>query len=155
MGRTVLLAVALQHWERYSAHALAARDVAATLARGTANTLYVLSTYDYAQPSPFEAPMGSAARGGESLRRQTDDLMHRKVEDYAAPLQHEDFNLGIILRVGRPRDVIVQVARNLKADLLVLGSHSKRSMIEIALGSTARQVSRQAPCPVVLVSPPP
>ena len=37
-GQTILLAVALQHWDRYSAHALAARDVAATLARGAANT---------------------------------------------------------------------------------------------------------------------
>src|SRR5215475_8948965 len=35
MYTTLLLAAALQQWERYSAHALAVREVAATLAKGT------------------------------------------------------------------------------------------------------------------------
>jgi hypothetical protein len=34
MYTTILLAAALQNWDRYSAHALAAREVAATLAKG-------------------------------------------------------------------------------------------------------------------------
>ena len=54
-----------------------------------------------------------------SLHRATDDLMYRKVEDYTAPLQHEDFHLSIILRVGSPRELIVQIARNLNPHLLV------------------------------------
>jgi hypothetical protein len=33
MYTTILLAAALQDWERYSTHALAVREVAATLAR--------------------------------------------------------------------------------------------------------------------------
>ena len=47
MYTTILLAAALQDWERYSTHALAARDVAATLAKGAAQPLHVLSIYDY------------------------------------------------------------------------------------------------------------
>jgi hypothetical protein len=50
MYTTILLAAALQHWERYSAHALAARAVAATLAKGTANHLHVLSVYQQFPP---------------------------------------------------------------------------------------------------------
>src|SRR4029453_628099 len=45
MYTTILLAAALQDWERYSTHALAARDVAATLAKGVAQQLHVLSVY--------------------------------------------------------------------------------------------------------------
>jgi hypothetical protein len=41
MYTTILLAAALQDWERYSTHALAARDVAATLAKGVAQQLHV------------------------------------------------------------------------------------------------------------------
>ena len=41
MYTTILLAAALQQWERYSAHALAAREVAATLAKGTSNHLQI------------------------------------------------------------------------------------------------------------------
>jgi nucleotide-binding universal stress UspA family protein len=70
-----------------------------------------------------------------------------------APLQGLGVEITPILRVGNPRDVIVQVATNLKADLLILGSHSKRGVMDIALGGTAQQVGKTAPCPVVLVSP--
>jgi nucleotide-binding universal stress UspA family protein len=35
------------------------------------------------------------------------------------------------LRVGNPRDVIVQVATSIKADLLILSSHSKRGLMDI------------------------
>jgi hypothetical protein len=42
MYKNILLAGALQHWDRYSVHALAARDVAAELARH-AKQLHVLS----------------------------------------------------------------------------------------------------------------
>ena len=52
----ILLAAALQHWERYSAHALAARAVAATLAKGTANHLDVLSVYGRRQPIVRDGP---------------------------------------------------------------------------------------------------
>ena len=52
MYRTILLAAALQRWDQYSAHALAAREVAATLAKGATHHLHVLSVYDY----HFQAP---------------------------------------------------------------------------------------------------
>ena len=41
MYTTLLLAAALQQWKRCSAHALAAREVAASLAQGTSHHLYV------------------------------------------------------------------------------------------------------------------
>lgn len=154
MYSTILLAVELQHAERYSAHAMAARDVAMALARGNAHTLHVLSVYAYSHPSARQA--STAARGADwqnALSQQTDALMHQKIEAYTAPLKQEAFKVNIILRAGKPRDVIIQAARNLRADLLVLGSHSQRGVLDVALGGTARQVSRDAPCPVVLVSP--
>jgi len=57
------------------------------------------------------------------------------------------------LRVGDPRSVIVQTATELKADALVIGSHSKRHFLDIALGSTAKYVSQHVSCMVILVSP--
>ena len=45
LSRSPYLAAALQDWERYSAQALAAREVAATLAQGASYQLHVLSVY--------------------------------------------------------------------------------------------------------------
>jgi nucleotide-binding universal stress UspA family protein len=47
----------------------------------------------------------------------------------------------------------VQVAQEVHADLLIIGSHSKRGLLDIALGGTAQQVTKSAPCTIVLVSP--
>jgi nucleotide-binding universal stress UspA family protein len=153
MYTTILLAAALQQWERYSAHALAAREVAATLAQGTSHHLYVLSVYDDPPLALGYIPAEMASRQQDELWRRTDALMVHKMDAYVAPLQGLGVEITPILRRGNPRDVIVQVATNLKADLLILGSHSKRGLMDIALGGTAQQVGKTAPCPVVLVSP--
>jgi hypothetical protein len=59
--RSILLAVALQHWERSSAHALAARDVAAALVHCPAQHLHVLSVYTYPTVNTYGLPPGLAA----------------------------------------------------------------------------------------------
>jgi nucleotide-binding universal stress UspA family protein len=154
MHNNILLAVALQQWERYSVHALAARDVAVTLARH-AKQLYVLSVYDYeAARLPSS---GLAAEMVAQLREQhiqeTDRLMAEKMDQYVAPLVSQGVLVSKILRLGSPRNVIVEVAAEIEADLLVIGSHSKRGLLDIALGDTARQVSTNAPCTVLMVVP--
>jgi nucleotide-binding universal stress UspA family protein len=57
-----------------------------------------------------------------------------KLEAYVAPLRAEGVEVSPILRVGHPREVIVEVATSLKAELLILGSHSKRGLLDIVLG---------------------
>ena len=49
MYQQILLAVALQHWEEFTSHALAAREVAVALAKGSGARLSVLSVYDYGE----------------------------------------------------------------------------------------------------------
>ena len=155
MYTTILLAAALQDWERYSTHALAARDVAATLAKGAAQPLHVLSVYDYPPVETTDLPPELAARHREELLWRTDQLMVDKLETYVAPLRAEGVAVSPILRVGNPREVIVEVATNLKVELLILGSHSQRGLLDMVLGGTAQEVSKAAPCLVVLVSPQP
>ena len=46
---------------------------------------------------------------------------------------------------------IVREARKQRADLIVLGTHGRRGMRRLVLGSDAEQVVRTAPVPVLLV----
>ena len=153
MDGPILLAVALQNWDRYSGHALAARDVAASLARGSGQALQVLSVYDYDFGPTGNLTADLLARHQDGIRQSTDDLIRRRMEDFITPLKEDSIEVQTHLRVGNPREVIVQTALSLMVDLLVIGSHSKRGIVDVALGGTARQVSRHAPCPVVMVSP--
>jgi nucleotide-binding universal stress UspA family protein len=53
--------------------------------------------------------------------------------------------------VGDPAVEIVKAAREWPADLIVIGSHGRKGMSRIMLGSVAEAVTRQAPCPVLVV----
>lgn len=154
MYNTILLAAALQHWDRYSTHALAAREAAAALAKGTTQHLHVLSVYGYNFTSPSNGlPAEMVAQLHEEELRRTNSLMEQKIDDYIAPLKAAGLEVMTILREGNPRSVILQTADEIKADLLVIGSHSKRNLFDIILGGTARHLSQHASCTVVLVSP--
>jgi nucleotide-binding universal stress UspA family protein len=55
---------------------------------------------------------------------------------------------------GAAADTIVREARRQRADLIVLGTHGRRGLRRMVLGSDAEQVVRSAPAPVLLVRAP-
>jgi len=48
-------------------------------------------------------------------------------------------------------DTIAQVARDWKADLLVVGTHGRRGVSRLLIGSVAERIVRLAPCPLLLI----
>jgi hypothetical protein len=55
------------------------------------------------------------------------------------------------IRVGPAADEIAQLCADLEADLLVVGTHGRRGVSRMTLGSVAEGVVRLAPCPVFVV----
>jgi len=55
---------------------------------------------------------------------------------------------------GRVADVIVREAKKWKADLIVMGTHGRRGIGRMVLGSDAEAVLRETPVPVLLVKSP-
>jgi nucleotide-binding universal stress UspA family protein len=53
----------------------------------------------------------------------------------------------------RVADIIVQQARKLRADAIVIGTHGRRGLSRMVMGSDAEEVVRASPVPVVLVRP--
>ena len=52
---------------------------------------------------------------------------------------------------GPAADAIVREAKKWKADLIVMGTHGRRGVRRIVMGSDAEQVLRETPVPVLLV----
>jgi nucleotide-binding universal stress UspA family protein len=52
---------------------------------------------------------------------------------------------------GRVSDLVVDQAKNWHADLIVIGTHGRRGVSRVLMGSDAEQVVRMAPVPVLLV----
>ena len=55
------------------------------------------------------------------------------------------------LMYGDPPGKIVEAAKDLQADLIVMGTHGRTGLNRALVGSTAESVLRSAPCPVILV----
>ena len=59
-----------------------------------------------------------------------------------------------VAMADRAAGVILKEARRWRADLVVMGTHGRRGMKRLALGSDAEQVARNARVPVLLVRAP-
>jgi nucleotide-binding universal stress UspA family protein len=57
------------------------------------------------------------------------------------------------VRWDMPGEEIAQLAADLEADLLVVGTHGRRGLSRVLMGSVAELVVRLAPCPVLVVRP--
>ncbi len=73
---------------------------------------------------------------------------------WCKPLVDAGIPTSYELRDGNPVLVLLAVAREVEADLIVLGSRGLGAFPEQLLGSTSTQVTQQAPCPVVIVPVP-
>jgi len=56
-----------------------------------------------------------------------------------------------LLRQGRPADEIVKAIGETHADIVVVGTHGRRGLNHVLLGSVAERVVRTAPAPVLTV----
>lgn len=57
---------------------------------------------------------------------------------------------NVLVRSGDARDVIDAVAAEIGADLIVMGTHGRRGLSRVFLGSVAETVVRTAPCSVLV-----
>jgi nucleotide-binding universal stress UspA family protein len=124
---------------------------AVRLAKAQRAKLFLLTVVDL-MPLFVAAEAATSFDSGtlESLR-----LAGRKVLDKAAAETKKQGVTATAVLVdnlsGRVADVIVRQARKLRADLIVIGTHGRRGISRLVMGSDAELVVRQAPVPVLLV----
>lgn len=79
----------------------------------------------------------------------------RKILSNAQAFAHDldfDVEVELIETIGaRASNIIVEAAKQWGAGLIVMGTHGRRGLQRLALGSDAEQVLRIAPVPVLMV----
>jgi nucleotide-binding universal stress UspA family protein len=50
---------------------------------------------------------------------------------------------------GDPAEQVLNAARSLEADLIVMGTHGRKGLSHLVLGSVAERVVRESPVPVL------
>lgn len=83
----------------------------------------------------------------DQLRSQADQGLRQIV----AALEPTRVTIAARVESGVPSQMIVQTARELDADLIILGTRGLSGLEHLLVGSTAERVIKTAPCPVVAV----
>lgn len=100
---------------------------------------------------PAEAGV-SAARGVPSGAEEWFERSKAEAEgtlaDGAALV---DRSVETVTEVGRPSEAIVEFATGADVDLVVIGSHGRKGISRMVLGSVAEEVVRSSPVPVTVV----
>lgn len=127
-----------------------AAQIAANLARvhgAKLTALYVVDPYPYlgigdTNPLGFQAYMSAALQHAAEAHARVLALCEQEPKVPFEPRLAED--------VG-PAAGIVQSARQVDADLIVLGSHGRTGVARLMLGSVATKVVAESPIPVLVV----
>jgi nucleotide-binding universal stress UspA family protein len=86
----------------------------------------------------------------QTMKKSGQRLLNRAVAQAAkAGVQASGALLETL--TGPAADTIVRQAKKWRADLIVLGTHGRRGLRRLVMGSDAEQVVRNAPVPVMLV----
>ena len=142
----------------FSPHAEVAKAIASCLASIDGAELWALTVLE-----PVEEPLTMAEEPPEipswkwekRMARMQDRLKtdkRRKLDQAVADLRAQGLTVHDLVREGDPDKEILAAAAEVKADVIVMGSHSRRNLWDVVMGSIAQKVAQNAPCPVIIVS---
>lgn len=102
-------------------------------------------------PPPYAAEsIAGRDRAEELLQLEREDLRKKLLEMIAAIPGSKNARFEITLVSGAPREVILLRARSF--DLVVMGTHGRRGLSHLVLGSVTESVVRESPTPVLVVN---
>jgi nucleotide-binding universal stress UspA family protein len=135
----------------YSDFCIPAVDEALRIASGAPGTRLVpLLALTGGLPSSLTAPEDLTK---DVVSRSEENLL-RLVEARAQALRLALPPVTPTVRFGLPAERLLSEAREQKASLLVVGTHGRRGLQHLLLGSVAEEVMRQAPCSVLVARSP-
>lgn len=137
----------------FSSHAQAALDVAVDLARRLGADLHLVHVvhlpafaYGYGGVAAA-APVRPAMDLGE-VRDESEKALRRLADG----LEQVPGGLEVhVVEGAGVADAIREIAKELEADLIVMGTHGRTGLAHVFLGSVAERTLRGAPCPVLTV----
>ncbi len=132
-----------------SPQAAEALDLAIELARAVGAALVVVHAIDPARL----AAAGADVMASSAMEVELDELQtagKELLETAAARAKAAGLEVTTILRDGVPAPTIVDTARGSKCDLIAIGTHGRRGVARVFLGSCAESVLRDSPVPVLV-----
>lgn len=135
----------------FSEHSKKALETALDLGRrfgSNLHLLHVVTPLIVAYPT-----MGTAAAPPANLLLELREGAERSLDDVVATIENPPGTVKAHISAGgATAETIREMAEQLGADLIVMGTHGRTGMSRVFLGSVAERTLRLAPCPILMVS---
>jgi len=129
----------------FSEHSLTALDVALKVVQQNDAALYLLNV----------APMPAGAAGFQPVPMDPYPYVEKDRREQLEKLAQERIPATVryemLVTSGDPAERVLETARGLDADLIVMGTHGRKGLGHLVLGSVAERVVRESPIPVLTV----
>ncbi len=132
----------------------AARFVRHLANPNTLGRVTVLAVIRPITATPFFAMGGMPQDVWDELNDAAESAANKAIEQVVGILDPIAPQIDTIVRTGSPADVIVEAAREIAADVIVMGSRGFGEVRSVLLGSVSERVLHIAHCPVLVVRPP-
>lgn len=123
-----------------------AASAACALAAKTGATVHLLHAYLI----PVES-VGIALTVSQKYVEQFVQESKTQLHELVAKLCPNASVGPLLVESGDPREVIIHKAKELNAELIVMGTHGRRGLMHAIMGSVAESVARSAHCSVLVV----
>jgi nucleotide-binding universal stress UspA family protein len=127
-----------------SEHAFHALALAIAMAKQNNSELHMISVEEIDYMPEFIEEVREET--GTAARRY-----HKVIQRARSMAEQDHVRLHTHVVAGHPVRDIVELAKELKADLLVIGARGHSALYERLIGSRADRIVQLAPCPVLVV----
>ena len=100
---------------------------------------------------PIERAEGVAMEEGSPRKSLLEEEIERYVGTACSTLRKADIACRSVVRFGEPAGEILDLAREMDCDLIVMGRRGRGKAARLVLGSVSAKVTKEAPCPVTVV----
>ena len=153
--RPYVIVVAVDFSEASDLAVRRAFEIGAEQARAEVHLVHVVQTYG--PQVAYEMPIDASALAVLSLneaRTRFRQYADQSLARYLGQNPTKKFERVVAhLRFDAIAEEVAQLAADLEADLVVVGTHGRKGLSRLLLGSSAEATVRLAPCPVLVARP--
>lgn len=112
----------------------------------------IISVYQTVVPADiFVASVQYSPELEEALRTQAEGFVEKGAAAVREYFAGSNLDLSTQVMIGIPSQVIIEMAEEWKADLIVVGSHGRGFWGRVLIGSVTDAVLHHAPCSVLVI----
>jgi nucleotide-binding universal stress UspA family protein len=127
---------------------------AGRVAMDIASTHHIPITFVYVvDRTVVDRIAGTSSESVDEVCRELEEKGRRYVDYLAVQAHNKGLQADQVIRHGMPHSEIIDLARELNADLIAIGQGSRSGPRRSLIGSVAARVVEYAHCPVLVVKP--